>query len=240
LDPAWAEKNGVNVKALMVSQPDNGEQALDIVQTLVDSGAFSVIVVDSVAALVPKAELEGDFGDSNMGLHARLMSQAMRMLTNRVRKSQCVVIFINQIRMKIGVMFGSPETTTGGRALKFYASVRLDVRRIATLKAGERPYGNRVKIKGVKNKVGIPYREIECDLWFDEENNRYGFDSVGNLVDCAVTAKVIEQKGAWFSYNGERLGQGRPNAIEFVSTNPDLLAKITKQLIESHTAPAVN
>ena len=214
LDPVWAAANGVDTKALMVSQPDTGEEALEIVEKLVESGAFGVIVVDSVSALVPKAELEGDFGDSLPGLQARLMSQAMRKLTSKVRKSQTVLIFINQIREKIGVMFGSPETTSGGRALKFFASVRLDVRKIGLLGEKDKPYGNKVKIKAVKNKVGTPYRLTEVELLYD--GDRIGFNIEGDLIECAAAAGIIEKTGAWYSYGGERMGQGLDKASAFM------------------------
>jgi recombination protein RecA len=211
LDISWAMRLGVNVNDLLVSQPDSGEQALDITARLVESKAFGIIIVDSVAALVPKAELEGSIGDSHVGLQARLMAQAMRLLASPVSKSGTVVLFINQIREKIGVTWGSPETTTGGRALKFYASVRLDVRRIGSVKDGEEIVGNRVKIKGSKNKVSAPFRECEVDLRFDR-----GFDIYGSILDKAVAAGVVEKSGAWYAYKGERLGQGRNRAIETV------------------------
>jgi recombination protein RecA len=217
VDPKWASTNGVNVKALMISQPDSGEEALGILDMLVESAAFGVIVVDSVAALVPQAELDGEIGDANVGLQARLMSQAMRMLRSKINKNKTVVIFINQIREKIGVMFGSPETTTGGRALKFYSSVRLDMRRIGAIKDGsgdDAPIiGNRTRIKAVKNKVGTPFREVEMDLLFDR-----GLDVTGNLLDNAVDYGIVEKSGAWYSIGGERLGQGRRNAIDALNT----------------------
>jgi len=217
VDPKWASTNGVNVKALMISQPDSGEEALGILDMLVESAAFGVIIVDSVAALVPQAELDGEIGDANVGLQARLMSQAMRMLRSKINKSKTVVIFINQIREKIGVMFGSPETTTGGRALKFYSSVRLDMRRIGAIKDGsgdDAPIiGNRTRIKAVKNKVGTPFREVEMDLLFDR-----GLDVTGNLLDNAVDCSIIERSGAWHSFQNERLGQGRRNAIDALRT----------------------
>lgn len=221
LDPRWAGKMGVDMKSLYISQPDNGEQALAIVAALLESNAFGIIVVDSVAALVPKAELEGDFGDSNMGLQARLMSQAMRKLTALVKNSKTTLVFINQIREKIGVMFGSPETTTGGRALKFYASVRLDVRRIAAVKEGEKVIGNLVRVKAAKNKLSPPFTEAEVQLLFDR-----GFDKVGSYLDAAVNLGVVEKSGTWFSFAGERLGQGKANAVELVTTTPELLEKI--------------
>lgn len=227
LDPMWAEINGVNTKDLLVSQPDTGEEGLTICQYLVESGAFDVIIIDSVAALVPKAELEGDIGDSLPGLQARMMSQAMRMLSGKVRRSQAVVIFINQIRDKIGVMFGSPETTAGGRALKFYASVRLDVRKISTLKDGKDgvPYGNRVKISAKKNKVGAPYRVMEVDLMFDR-----GFNIQGDLLDSAASSGIIERSGAWYSFNGERIGQGRDKAVETVMNDGKIEEAIRQAL----------
>jgi recombination protein RecA len=209
LDPVWAENIGVDVPNLYISQPDYGEQALQIVETLIESASFDVIVVDSVAALVPKAELDGEIGDQNVGLQARMLSQAMRKLTGKISKSDCCVIFINQLREKIGVMFGSPETTTGGKALKFYASVRIDVRKKELIKEGETPIGNKVKFKIVKNKVGPPFREVEADLYYVG-----GWDTVGSLIDAAVKHSVIEKAGSWFSYKKEKLGQGRVNTIE--------------------------
>ena len=228
-DPQWAEINGVNTRELLVSQPDTGEEGLTICQYLVESGAFDVIVIDSVAALVPKSELEGDIGDSLPGLQARMMSQAMRILSGKVRKSQAVVIFINQIREKIGVQFGSPETTAGGRALKFYASVRLDIRKIATLKDGTEgvPYGNRVKVLAKKNKVGCPYRKMEVDLLFDR-----GFNVHGDLLDSASSSGIIEKSGAWYSFQNERMGQGRINAIEALMNNGEWELAIRKALQE--------
>jgi recombination protein RecA len=225
LDPSWVATNGVDMKALTVSQPDSGEEALDIAAILIDSGAYSVIVIDSVAALVPKAELAGDIGDSHMGLQARMMSQGLRILSSKVRRSGTVLIFINQLRDKIGISWGSPEVTSGGRALKFYASLRLDIRRISTLKDGDVAYGNRVRIKCVKNKVGPPYRECEVDLLF-----KSGFSVTGDLFDAAVSKKVIEQSGAWFAYKGERLGQGKKNAIELLLTTPEISDKIKGEL----------
>jgi recombination protein RecA len=217
LDPSWAGKLGVDTKNLLVSQPDTGEEALDITERFVESGAFDVIVVDSVSALVPKAELEGDFGDSLPGLQARLMSQAMRKLGSKVRRSQCVLIFINQIRERIGVMFGSPETTSGGRALKFFASVRLDIRKTGILKEGETPYGNSTKIKAVKNKVGTPYREALVELLF--AGNRIGFNREGDLLEQAAKIGLVEKTGSWYNFKGERLGQGLKNASEFIANN---------------------
>ena len=221
LDPAYAKKLGVDVDNLLVSQPDYGEQALEITEALVRSGAIDVLVVDSVAALVPKAELDGEMGDSHMGLQARLMSQALRKLTGTVSKSRTCLIFINQIREKIGVMFGNPETTTGGRALKFYASVRIDIRRIAAIKEGDNIVGSRTKVKIVKNKVAAPFRESEFDIMYGE-----GISREGDLLDLAATHEVVEKSGAWFSYKGERIGQGRENAKQFLKENRDITAKI--------------
>jgi recombination protein RecA len=217
LDPVYAKKLGVNIDELLISQPDTGEQALEIADTLVRSGAVEVLVVDSVAALTPKAELEGEMGDSLPGLQARLMSQAMRKLTASISKTNCMVIFINQIRMKIGVMFGSPETTTGGNALKFYASVRLDIRRIGAIKERDEVVGNQTRVKVVKNKVAPPFKMVEFDIMYGE-----GISKVGELVDLGVTAGVVEKSGSWYSYNGERIGQGRDNAKTFLKQNPDM------------------
>jgi recombination protein RecA len=221
LDPVYARKLGVNVDDLLISQPDTGEQALEIADTLVRSGAVEILVVDSVAALTPKAELEGEMGDSLPGLQARLMSQAMRKLTASISKSNCMVIFINQIRMKIGVMFGSPETTTGGNALKFYASVRLDIRRIGAIKDRDEVVGNQTRVKVVKNKVAPPFKMVEFDIMYGE-----GISKMGELVDLGVTAGVVEKSGSWFSYNGERIGQGRENAKTFLRQNPDMATAI--------------
>ncbi|MFT3671609.1 recombinase RecA [Aestuariivirga sp.] len=221
LDPVYAKKLGVNIDDLLISQPDTGEQALEIADTLVRSGAIEVLVVDSVAALTPKAELEGEMGDALPGLQARLMSQAMRKLTASISKSNCMVIFINQIRMKIGVMFGSPETTTGGNALKFYASVRLDIRRIGAIKERDEVVGNQTRVKVVKNKVAPPFKMVEFDIMYGE-----GISKVGELVDLGVTAGVVEKSGSWFSHNGERIGQGRENAKTFLRQNPDVAAAI--------------
>ena len=221
LDPAYARKLGVDVDNLLVSQPDYGEQALEIVGALVASGSIDVLVVDSVAALVPKAELDGEMGDSHMGLQARLMSQALRKLTGIASKSRTCLIFINQIREKIGVMFGNPETTTGGRALKFYASVRVDIRRIAAIKEGETVTGNRTKIKVVKNKLASPFREAEFDIIYGE-----GISKEGDLIDLGVANNVIEKSGSWFSFHGERIGQGRENARQFLKDNKDVMAKL--------------
>ena len=221
LDPKYARKLGVDVDNLLVSQPDYGEQALEIVDALVKSGEVGVIVVDSVAALVPKSELEGEMGDAQMGLQARLMSQALRKITGSVAKTNTIVIFINQIRDKIGVMFGNPETTTGGRALKFYSSLRIDVRRIQALKDGDNVYGARTKFKFVKNKVGVPFKEIECDIIYGE-----GFSKYGDLLDIAVNSNLVEKSGSWFSYKGERIGQGRINAVQFLKDNPETASTI--------------
>lgn len=221
LDLEYATKLGVNKKDLLVSQPDNGEQALEIVDNLVNSGAVDLIIVDSVAALTPKAEIEGEMGDSHMGLQARLMSQALRKLTGAVKKTKCTIIFINQIRMKIGVMFGSPETTTGGNALKFYASVRLDIRRTGTIKKGEDAVGNETKVKVVKNKVAPPFREAEFDILFGE-----GISFLGELIDLGVHYKIIDKSGAWYAYKGEKLGQGKENTREFLRSSPEIAAEI--------------
>jgi recombination protein RecA len=221
LDPGYAKKLGVDVDNLLVSQPDYGEQALEITEALVRSGAIDVLVVDSVAALVPKAELDGEMGDSHMGLQARLMSQALRKLTGTVSKSRTCLIFINQIREKIGVMFGNPETTTGGRALKFYSSVRVDIRRIAAIKDGDQVTGSRTKIKVVKNKVAAPFREAEFDILYGE-----GISREGDLLDLAVNNNLLEKSGAWFSYKGERIGQGRENARQFLKDNKDIFQKV--------------
>jgi recombination protein RecA len=225
LDPIYAKALGVDVDNLRVSQPDFAEQALEITAALISSGSIDVLVVDSVAALVPKAELDGEMGDSHMGVQARLMSQAMRKLTGTVSKSNTCLIFINQIREKIGVMFGNPETTTGGRALKFYSSIRLDIRRIAAIKDGETVTGNRTKIKVVKNKVAPPFREAEFDIIYGE-----GVSREGDLLDLGATHNVIEKSGSWFSYKGERIGQGRENARQFLKDNPDIRAKIDIEL----------
>jgi recombination protein RecA len=225
LDPAYARKLGVDVDNLLVSQPDYGEQALEITNALIASGSIDVLVVDSVAALVPKAELDGEMGDSFMGVHARLMSQAMRKLTAIVSKSNTCLIFINQIREKIGVMFGSPETTTGGRALKFYSSVRADIRRIAAIKDGEVVTGNRTKIKVVKNKMAPPFREAEFDIIYGE-----GISKEGDLIDLGTAQNIIEKSGSWYGYKGERIGQGRENARQFLKDNPDVRKKIDAEL----------
>src|SRR5689334_23504001 len=225
LDPVYAKKLGVDVDNLLVSQPDYGEQALEITNALITSGSIDVLVVDSVAALVPKAELDGEMGDSFMGVHARLMSQAMRKLTGIVSKSNTCLIFINQIREKIGVMFGNPETTTGGRALKFYSSIRADIRRIAAIKEGEVVVGNRTKVKIVKNKVAAPFREAEFDIIYGE-----GISKEGDLIDLGVAQNLVEKSGSWYSYKGERIGQGRENARQFLKDNPDIRASIDTEL----------
>ncbi len=237
LDPAYAKKLGVDVDNLLVSQPDYGEQALEITEALVRSNAIDVLVVDSVAALVPKAELDGEMGDSHMGLQARLMSQALRKLTGTVSKSRTCLIFINQIREKIGVMFGNPETTTGGRALKFYSSVRVDIRRIAAIKEGDVVTGSRTKVKVVKNKVAAPFREAEFDILYGE-----GISREGDLLDLAVNNNILEKSGSWFSYKGERIGQGRENARQFLKDNKDVVAKLDTEVRKAlgliATAPA--
>jgi len=225
LDPRYAGKIGVNVDELLVSQPDTGEQALEIADMVVRSGAVDVVVIDSVAALVPKAELEGDMGDTHVGLQARLMSQALRKLTSNIKRSNTLVIFINQIRMKIGVMFGSPETTSGGNALKFYASVRLDIRRIGAIKRGDEVVGNETRVKVVKNKVAPPFRQVEFDILYGE-----GFSREGELLDLGVANNLVDKSGAWYSYKGERIGQGRDNVREFLKKTPEMAAEIDKSL----------
>jgi recombination protein RecA len=225
LDPVYAKKLGVDIDNLLVSQPDYGEQALEITNALITSGSIDVLVVDSVAALVPKAELDGEMGDSFMGVHARLMSQAMRKLTGIVSRSNTCLIFINQIREKIGVMFGNPETTTGGRALKFYASTRVDIRRVAAIKDGEAVIGNRTKVKVVKNKMAPPFREAEFDIIYGE-----GISREGDLIDLGVEHNLVEKTGAWYSYKGERIGQGRDNAKQFLKDNPDARKKLDLEL----------
>ncbi len=225
LDPSYAKKLGVNIDEVLISQPDAGEQALEIADTLVRSGAIDVLVVDSVAALVPRAELEGEMGDTHVGLQARLMSQALRKLTGSISRSRCMVIFINQIRMKIGVMFGNPETTTGGNALKFYASVRLDIRRIGSIKDKETVVGNQTRVKVVKNKVAPPFRVVEFDIMYGD-----GISKVGELVDLGVAASVVEKSGAWFSYNGQRIGQGRENAKAFLKENQQIANEIEQKI----------
>ena len=232
LDPSWAKRLGVSLQNLLVSQPDTGEQALEIVEMLVRSNAVDVIVVDSVAALIPKSEIEGEMGDAPMGMQARLMSQAMRKLTGAVSKSKSLVIFINQIREKIGVMFGNPETTTGGRALKFYSSVRVDIRRVNTIKEGEVSVGNHVRAKVVKNKIAPPFREAEFDILFDS-----GISYEGDLLDLAVTANIIDKSGAWFSYGQLRLGQGREQTRQFLKENPEVAKEVHAKVLAKHAAP---
>jgi recombination protein RecA len=234
LDPSYAEKLGVNVDDLLVSQPDTGEQALEITDMLVRSGAVDVVVVDSVAALTPKAEIEGDMGDSHMGLQARLMSQALRKLTGNIKRSNTMVIFINQIRMKIGVMFGNPETTTGGNALKFYASVRLDIRRIGAIKKGDEIVGNETRVKVVKNKVAPPFKQAEFDILYGE-----GISRQGEIITLGVQEGLIDKAGAWYSYNGERIGQGKDNVREFLKQNPETAAEI-EQGVRSRLLPKVS
>ena len=233
LDPVYAKNIGVDIDNLYISQPDNGEQALEITETMVRSGAVDIVIVDSVAALVPKAEIEGDMGDSHVGLHARLMSQALRKLTAAISRSNCVVIFINQLREKVGVMFGNPETTTGGRALKFYASVRLDVRRTETLKQGGEMVGNHVKVKVVTNKVAPPFKQAEFDIMFGT-----GISREGEILDLASECNVVNKSGAWYSYNGERIGQGRENVKIFLKDHPEICEEIEKQVrIQYHLLP---
>jgi recombination protein RecA len=217
LDPVYAKNIGVNIDDLYISQPDYGEQALEIAETLVRSGAVDIIIVDSVAALVPKAEIDGEMGDSHIGLQARLMSQALRKLTAIISKSNCIVVFINQLREKVGVMFGNPETTTGGRALKFYSSIRMDVRKIETLKAGGEVIGSRTRVKVVKNKIAPPFKEAEFDIMFGE-----GISSVGDILDLAADCGIINKSGSWYAYNGEKIGQGRENAKQFLKNNPEI------------------
>mgnify|MGYP001035517131 CR=1 FL=1 len=229
LDPVYAKNIGVDIDNLYISQPDNGEQALEITETMVRSGAVDIVIVDSVAALVPKAEIEGDMGDSHVGLHARLMSQALRKLTAAISRSNCVVIFINQLREKVGVMFGNPETTTGGRALKFYASVRLDVRRTETLKQGGEMVGNHVKVKVVKNKVAPPFKQAEFDIMFGT-----GISREGEILDLASECNVVNKSGAWYSYNGERIGQGRENAKQYLKDNPAVCDEIAEKVREHY------
>jgi recombination protein RecA len=229
LDPQYAKKLGVNLDELLISQPDTGEQGLEIVDTLVRSGAVSLVVVDSVAALTPKSELEGDMGDSSVGVHARLMSQAMRKLTGSISRSNCMVIFINQIRLKIGVMFGSPETTTGGNALKFYASVRMDIRRIGAIKDRDEVVGNTTRVKVVKNKVAPPFKEVEFDIMYGE-----GISKTGEILDLGVKAGVVEKSGSWFSYGDERIGQGRENAKQFLKDHPDVATSIEDKIRAAH------
>ncbi|MDJ0807432.1 MAG: recombinase RecA [Gammaproteobacteria bacterium] len=240
LDPQYAEKLGVNVDELLVSQPDTGEQALEITDMLVRSAAVDVVVVDSVAALTPKAEIEGDMGDSHVGLQARLMSQALRKLTANIKRTNCLVIFINQIRMKIGVMFGNPETTTGGNALKFYSSVRLDIRRIGAIKKGDEVVGNDTRVKVVKNKVAPPFKQVQFEILYGE-----GISHEGELIELGVQQKIVDKAGAWYSYNGERIGQGKENVRNFLKENPDIAgeieARIRAELLpqsDEHAEPA--
>ncbi|MCF8153587.1 MAG: recombinase RecA [Rhodoferax sp.] len=234
LDIQYAQKLGVNLQELLISQPDTGEQALEIVDSLTRSGAVDLIVVDSVAALTPKAELEGEMGDSLPGLQARLMSQALRKLTATIKKANCMVIFINQIRMKIGVMFGSPETTTGGNALKFYASVRLDIRRIGSIKKGEEVIGNETRVKVVKNKVASPFKTAEFDILYGE-----GISRLGEVLDLGVAGNIVEKSGAWYAFNGEKIGQGRDNSREFLKENPELAIEIENKVRESLGIPLI-
>jgi recombination protein RecA len=228
-DIAYARKLGINTENLILSQPDNGEQALDIADTLIRSGALDLVVIDSVAALVPKAEIEGDMGDSHMGLQARLMSQALRKLTASISKSKSILIFINQIRMKIGVMFGNPETTTGGNALKFYCSVRLDIRRVGALKDKEEVIGNQTRVKVVKNKVAPPFKTIDFDIIYGE-----GISKIGEIIDLGVKAEIIEKSGSWFAYNGERIGQGRENVKQYLRDNPKVAEEIEQKIRSNH------
>ena len=229
LDPIYARNIGVDIENLYISQPDSGEQALEITETMVRSGAVDIVVVDSVAALVPKAEIDGEMGDSHVGLQARLMSQALRKLTASVSKTHCIVIFINQLREKIGVMFGNPETTTGGRALKFYASIRMDVRRIETLKAGGEQVGNRTRIKIVKNKIAPPFKQAEFDIMFGK-----GISREGDILDLAVDCDIINKSGAWFAYKGNKIGQGRENAKSFLALNPEVLSEVEEAVREHY------
>ncbi len=229
LDPAYAKNIGVDIDNLYISQPDCGEQALEITETMVRSGAVDIVIVDSVAALVPKQEIDGDMGDSHMGLQARLMSQALRKLTAVISKSNCIVIFINQIRMKIGVMFGNPETTTGGRALKFYASIRLDVRRVETLKQGGEVVGNHTRVKVVKNKVAPPFKEAEFDIMFGK-----GIVKEGDLIDIAANLGIISKSGAWYAYEGEKIGQGRENAKAFIASHPEVAEEVERKIREHY------
>jgi len=239
LDPVYAEKLGVNVDDLLVSQPDTGEQALEITDLLVRSGAVDVVVVDSVAALTPKAEIEGEMGDTHVGLQARLMSQALRKLTGNIKRSNTIVIFINQIRMKIGVMFGNPETTTGGNALKFYSSVRLDIRRIGAIKKGDEVIGNQTRVKVVKNKVSPPFRTAEFEILYGE-----GISRLGEIIDLGVREGIVQKSGAWYSYESDRIGQGKENAREFLANNPDMAAeieaRIRERLMPAPAAPAAS
>ena len=226
LDVNYAGKLGVDTENLLISQPDSGEQALEITDTLVRSGAVDVLIVDSVAALVPKAEIEGEMGDSHMGLQARLMSQALRKLTGSISRSKCVVIFINQIRMKLGIMFGNPETTTGGNALKFYATVRMDIRKISSIKDGENVVGSRTRVKIVKNKVAPPFKEVEFDIMYGQ-----GISKVGEILDCGVNAGIIDKSGSWFSYNGDKIGQGKESVATYLKDNPSISSDIEKRIL---------
>ena len=232
LDPVYAKKLGVNIDELIISQPDTGEQALEIADTLVRSNAIDVLVIDSVAALVPRAEIEGEMGDSHVGLQARLMSQALRKITGSISRAKCLVIFINQIRMKIGVMFGSPETTTGGNALKFYSSVRLDIRRTGSIKRGEEVIGSETKVKVVKNKVAPPFKTAEFDILYGE-----GISREGEVIDLGVEAKIVEKSGSWYAYKGEKIGQGKDNAREFLRENPDIALEIENRVREALGVP---
>ena len=232
LDPVYAKNIGVDIDNLYISQPDNGEQALEIAETMVRSGAIDIVIIDSVAALVPKAEIDGDMGDSHVGLQARLMSQALRKLTAAINRSNCVVVFINQLREKVGIMFGNPETTTGGRALKFYSSVRMDVRRIEALKQGGEVIGNRTRIKVVKNKVAPPFKEAEFDIMFGK-----GISREGDILDLAAKINVIEKSGAWYSYQGDKIGQGRENAKLFLKDNPDIMAAVERRVRQEMGLP---
>lgn len=232
LDPQYAKKIGIDIENLIVSQPDTGEQALEITEALVRSGAIDVLVIDSVAALVPKAEIEGEMGDSHMGLQARLMSQALRKLAGSINKSKCVVIFINQLREKVGIMFGNPETTPGGRALKFYASVRLDVRRIDSIKQGDQIIGNRTRIKVSKNKIAPPFKQAEFDIMYNE-----GISKSGNILDVGVREEIIQKSGAWFSYNDVRMGQGRENSKQYLRENPIIMLEIENKIREKYNLP---
>ena len=232
MDPSYARNVGVDTENLIVSQPDTGEQGLEITEALVRSGAIDVVVVDSVAALVPRAEIEGEMGDSHVGLQARLMSQALRKLTGTINKSNCIVIFINQLREKVGVMFGNPETTTGGRALKFYSSIRMDVRRIDSIKQGDEIIGNRTRVKIMKNKVAPPFKVAEFDIMYNE-----GISKVGNIVDVGVKESIVQKSGAWFSYNDIRLGQGRENAKQYLRENPEIALEIENQIRSKYDLP---
>lgn len=233
LDPVYAKNIGVDIDNLYISQPDNGEQALEITETMVRSGAVDIIIVDSVAALVPKAEIDGDMGDAHVGLQARLMSQALRKLTGVISKSNCTVIFINQLREKVGVMFGSPETTTGGRALKFYSSIRMDVRRIEQLKQSGEVIGNRTRVKVVKNKIAPPFREAEFDIMFGK-----GISREGDILDLAANVNIVNKSGAWYAYNGNKIGQGRENAKIYLKEHPEIMAEVENKVREHHNLPA--